>query len=821
MTAVFGADWQTDFYETLNPAALFSPSTSFIFMEGSDNNADAMSAFLNANLTAMQDWVSSGGRLFLNAAPNEGGDINFGFGVTLNYDGDNFATSSAEAVNPAAPIFNGPSTPVGTSWTGDWFAHATIAGTGLNPLIENTDNGLIVLAETSFGQGHVLFGGMTLPHFHSPQIQSDNLLDNILSYGAGGNYARQTGVSITSPTNGASFTTNQSFTFSANAYSPNGIQTLALYTNSILVASISASNISTVLSNLPSGSYALTAVAADTNGLAITSAVVYVTVNVSGTTLINFDPLDASAGAVGEPGDLRLANYLAQYGVSVTDISPGTAVVVENQTNMVAGGGFVIPSSLPNLLTQIGSNGPVSFTVVFSNLLTQFSFTRPELLANPSVSLPAWQVQALDALGQPLPLAATNEPQISSFSNVPAQIYTLSGGGIASVEFSSEGSGLTTFNAMLLDDFVLTPGNPGNAGNLPPAVAITNPTNGEVITSAEISIIAEAVRGKRDGDECNFLLRHQPGRLGPNQSVLHHNESAGQRRLRSDCGRCQQCRTEQHLRPCGHHGGHRLRHRDATHEPDHRGWAGSWYFSVTTTGNRRILSMADQRRAIPGATLSSYTVSNAPFSAAGNYTVIAVSGGQSITSAPAVLTVLGPPTVSPISEVLSNGNFILSVIVSDMATNFYTKWLLNGNGIAGATNSYLAGTVTNFYTNIDAAFNSGNYEVVVANVVAATNSLPLPVNLGPTNVITTNNSSANSLTIDPLGGPPAWPVAGSNSSSSSGPSQIAGKPAAGFLWYNWTPTNSGIIFLTTRGSSFRHPAGRLHQQWRRAIGGRG
>jgi uncharacterized repeat protein (TIGR03803 family) len=182
LTMVFGSNWQTNFYETVSPASLFSPSNTFIFMEGSDIDAIPMATFLNTNLAVMQNWVSNGGSLFLNAAPNEGGNINFGFGVTLIY-GVTF-TSNAAAINPAAAIFNGPFTPVGTNWTGNWFAHGTISGAGLNPLIENASNNLAVLAETSAGLGHVLFGGMTLPHFHSPQPQGTNLLANILSYGA-------------------------------------------------------------------------------------------------------------------------------------------------------------------------------------------------------------------------------------------------------------------------------------------------------------------------------------------------------------------------------------------------------------------------------------------------------------------------------------------------------------------------------------------------------------------------------------------------------------------------------------------------------------
>ena len=88
-----------------------------------------------------------------------------------------------------------------------------------------------------------------------------------------------------------------------------------------------------------------------------------------------------------------------------------------------------------------------------------------------------------------------------------AQTYTLAnpfgGAGIASVEFNSEGTGLTTFNAMLLDDFVL-----GTGSNLPPSVLIASPTNGQVFTSlAGIPIAAPGVVPReRDGRGSGVLL---------------------------------------------------------------------------------------------------------------------------------------------------------------------------------------------------------------------------------------------------------------------------------------------------------------------------
>ncbi|MGP8200491.1 MAG: beta strand repeat-containing protein [Limisphaerales bacterium] len=161
-----------------------------------------------------------------------------------------------------------------------------------------------------------------------------------------------------------------------------------------------------------------------------------------------------------------------------------------------------------------------------------------------------------------------------------------------------------------------------------------------------------------------------------------------------------------------------------------------------------------------------------------------------------------PPTLSSISVTTNGNNITLSVTAGDTLP-FYSQWQLNGNGIPGATNSFSAGTATITYTITNAQpFNSGNYQVVVANAVASEESpaFDLTVDLGTP--ITTNNNLASSLPFNPLAGA----VAGSNSSSSippiDGPTNIAGKPAAGFLWYNWTASFSGVISLTTRGSSF-------------------
>jgi len=183
LTQLYGGGWQALYFETVNPAAVFSRSNRFIFMEGSADGEPAMETFLFNNLSALTNWVAGGGSLFLDCAPYfiNNFSVNVGFGVTLSV-GD--YTATAAAVNPAQPIFNGPFGPVGSSFSGGYLGHATVSGPGLSGILTNASDGKFVLAERAYGAGHLMFGGVTLPAFQTPQPQVSNLWANIL-YGAG------------------------------------------------------------------------------------------------------------------------------------------------------------------------------------------------------------------------------------------------------------------------------------------------------------------------------------------------------------------------------------------------------------------------------------------------------------------------------------------------------------------------------------------------------------------------------------------------------------------------------------------------------------
>lgn len=183
MTAVFGANnYITTTFTAAVPATVFAAGTQFVFLEGSDANATALNTFFTANQTLIENWVNNGGRLFLNAAPNQGANMNWGFGgVTLNY---NSAQSTVNAVSPTHPVFVGPSLPTATTLNGSSYSHAHITGGNTNAIL--TGGGVNVLTEKTWGNGYVMFGGITSPNFHTPAIEAQNVWQNIINYTANG-----------------------------------------------------------------------------------------------------------------------------------------------------------------------------------------------------------------------------------------------------------------------------------------------------------------------------------------------------------------------------------------------------------------------------------------------------------------------------------------------------------------------------------------------------------------------------------------------------------------------------------------------------------
>ncbi|MDA8100528.1 MAG: hypothetical protein M0042_13005 [Nitrospiraceae bacterium] len=132
MTTVFGpvgGNWNSLLMSGGNAPFLPGSPYTFIFLEGSDSTANELNNYLIANRTVIEDFVNRGGTLLLNSAPNQGGNINFGFGgVTLIYPDYANIVVAADANHP---VFLGPYGATGTTFTGNSFAHAYVTGTGI------------------------------------------------------------------------------------------------------------------------------------------------------------------------------------------------------------------------------------------------------------------------------------------------------------------------------------------------------------------------------------------------------------------------------------------------------------------------------------------------------------------------------------------------------------------------------------------------------------------------------------------------------------------------------------------------------------------
>jgi probable HAF family extracellular repeat protein len=190
MNQAFGqGNWTADYGYSTAP---FTSNAQFIYLEGGAADSTDFFNFIANNLSTIESYVAGGGHLIINSASWYGGNINLGnnladgyvgFGAYLEFSGNyTIASLTGQAVDPKNPIFSDPFD-AGTSWSGDYFSHDIITGSGFQSLI--TGSGGTVLAEENYGLGDVVIGGITFPIFDSPSQQADNLLANILLYADG------------------------------------------------------------------------------------------------------------------------------------------------------------------------------------------------------------------------------------------------------------------------------------------------------------------------------------------------------------------------------------------------------------------------------------------------------------------------------------------------------------------------------------------------------------------------------------------------------------------------------------------------------------
>jgi hypothetical protein len=134
--------------------------------------------------------------------------------------------------------------------------------------------------------------------------------------------------------------------------------------------------------------------------------------------------------------DISTTNLLAQYGITLANVTPGTTVAVVCGE---CGGNSIVPSLPPNVLTQFGNDNGMSYTLQFPTPLSTLSFN----LAGNSKSggsgtvVAAWSATAFNASGDVV--SSVGDPSLfSTFSPFAPQPFTLTGPGITSVTFFTQ-----------------------------------------------------------------------------------------------------------------------------------------------------------------------------------------------------------------------------------------------------------------------------------------------------------------------------------------------------------------------------------------------
>jgi hypothetical protein len=162
-------------------ADLLSTANRTVYIDGSADQSSAFDSFVAAHRAEMEHYVAGGGHLFLNAARLSEEDLDLGFGATLHLDaGLSVISSTGHVVNAAGDLANGPAGAAGTDFTGAYFSHDIVTGTGFTTLMTGEYGDILV--EKAYGLGTITIGSLTASEWQSPLPEASILFANILAH---------------------------------------------------------------------------------------------------------------------------------------------------------------------------------------------------------------------------------------------------------------------------------------------------------------------------------------------------------------------------------------------------------------------------------------------------------------------------------------------------------------------------------------------------------------------------------------------------------------------------------------------------------------
>jgi RHS repeat-associated protein len=396
-----------------------------------------------------------------NAPPGTGGNLS---GMVNQPPVIGWATAANTVVTAPASfaLATTPSDPDGTIARVDYYNGATLIGT-------------VTATPWTFNWAGVPAGSYTLT-----AVATDNLGMSTTSATLTVISNAAPSVSLTAPAANTVATAPSSFGLTANAADSDGtIARVDYYANGTLIGSATAAPYSYTWSNVPAGSYSLTAIATDNYGAATTSAAVAVISNAPPTVSI---ASPANNAVVAAPGSFTLS-------ADATD-SDGTIAKVDYYNGATLIGSATaapysvtwtnVPAGIHTITAQATDNHGAAAT---SSAISLISDTPP------AVSLTSPAANTVATAPGSFTLAATATSSMSTIAKVEFfHGATLIGTATAapySVTWSNVAAGSYSLTAVATDGYGISTPSAAVAviSNQAPSVSLTSPADGAQITS--------------------------------------------------------------------------------------------------------------------------------------------------------------------------------------------------------------------------------------------------------------------------------------------------------------------------------------------------
>ncbi|MGP8236222.1 MAG: immunoglobulin domain-containing protein, partial [Limisphaerales bacterium] len=637
------------------------------------------------------------------------------FWYVCDIDGETMAISPVNEIQSAEPaMMHKPVAPRGGGWTGGdhpmngsenpsylWDFGDGTTSTEENPLKTYNNRGVYSVALT------VVAGGMTNSLLRTNYINVSGT-------------SSPPGVALVAPSPGALFALGTAITLSAAVTPGTGeVTNVAFYDGTMFLGQTNQSPYTIIWTNAPPGSNGLTAIVSSSDGLSSASGLVSVTV-------------DIPPAITQQPTNLTVPQGAA---AQFTVVATGT-VPLSYQWEV---GGAPLPGATKStlVLTNVQPSQMGKYSVVVTNLVGAVTSSAAALRVRPpnapQVLITNPVAGSIFKEGVPIPIDAQLIPGTGAVTNVSFYDGTLLLGqtnqspyAIIWTNLPPGSNGLTAIVSSA-DGLAGTSAVVSITVDIPPAI-VQQPTNQTVLKGASVTFIVAATGSAPLSYQWELGGAPLPG--ATNTTLVLTNVQPSQ------MGKYSVVVTNLVGAVTSSAAALRVQLPDAPQVLITNPVTGSVLkegvpITIDTqlipgTGAVTNVSFYDGTVLLGETNLSPYSIiwTNAPAGSNGLTAVAIANGGLVTTSAVVSITVDLPPVISqqPASQTVPEEAKVTFTVGATGTAPLFYQWELDGNVLAGASNATLV------LSNVQIT-QSGNYTVIVTNIVGAVTSQPATLNV--------------------------------------------------------------------------------------------